>query len=58
VNGALTRTTAASFPGNNDTSVLELGKGDVFGNNDVDEVALYGTALSNAQVTAHFAAGQ
>jgi hypothetical protein len=58
VNGALTRTTAASFPGNNDTSNLLLGKGDVYGNNDLDEVALYSTALSAAQVAAHFAAGQ
>jgi hypothetical protein len=58
VNGALATTTTATLPTNSGTSSLQLGQGaGYYGNNDLDEVALYGAALSGAQVAAHYAAG-
>ena len=57
VDGALVTTQAEAFPPNAGNSVFQLGKGDFYGNNGLDEVALYGTALSAARVAAHFAAG-
>ena len=54
---ALVTTQAEAFPPNAGNSVFQLGKGDFYGNNGLDEVALYGTALSAARVAAHFAAG-
>jgi hypothetical protein len=59
VNGALATTTTATLPANSGTAALQLGQGaGYYGNNDLDEVALYGTALSGAQVAAHYAAGR
>ena len=57
VDGVLKRTTAESFPGNGDPGQLQLGKGDVYGNNDIDEVALYATALNATRIAAHYASG-
>jgi hypothetical protein len=58
VNGALATTTTASLPTNSGTQPLQLGQGaGLFGNNDLDEVALYGAALSSTQVATHYAAG-
>ncbi|MGZ4319980.1 MAG: LamG-like jellyroll fold domain-containing protein, partial [Gaiellaceae bacterium] len=58
VNGALKTTSAISFPASNGSAALQLGKGEAgnYGNNDLDEVALYGTALSAARIAAHYAA--
>ena len=58
VNGALATTTTATLPTNSGTAALQLGEGaGYYGNNDLDEVALYGTALSGTQVAAHYTAG-
>ena len=57
VDGVLKQTTAESFPGNGDPGQLQLGKGDVYGNNDIDEVALYATALNATRIAAHYASG-
>jgi Concanavalin A-like lectin/glucanases superfamily len=57
VNGILRSTQAASFPTNADASDLQIGKGDFYGNNELDEVAIYGTALSAARIAAHYTAG-
>jgi hypothetical protein len=49
-----------SFPLNNDASAFSLGRGDVeggqvqFGNEVLDEVAVYGSALAADRVKAHF----
>jgi Concanavalin A-like lectin/glucanases superfamily/Calcineurin-like phosphoesterase len=57
VNGALDTTyTGVSYPIGTDTSVLELGRGDQYGKQVLDEVALYGSPLTGARVSAHFAA--
>jgi len=57
VNGILRSTQAVSFSASADTTNLQIGKADFYGNNDLDEVAIYGTALSAAQIAAHYAAG-
>jgi len=57
VDGVLTSTTAASWPANTGTAALAIGKSDVYGNDDIDEMALYNSALSAAQIAAHYAAG-
>jgi hypothetical protein len=58
VNGALATTTTMSLPSSSGTQPFLLGEGyGYFGNNDLDEVALYGAALSSAQVATHYAAG-
>ena len=57
VDGALTATSAAHFPANNGKQPLTLGEGNEYGNDGLDEVALYGSALSAARVAAHYAAG-
>jgi hypothetical protein len=58
VNGALATTTTASLATNSGTQPFQLGQAaGLFGNNDLDEVALYGTALSATRIAAHLAAG-
>jgi hypothetical protein len=54
VNGALTSSTSLNWPANMGTAALELGYG---GNNGLDEIALYSTALTAGQIAAHYAAG-
>ena len=57
VNGALDTTyTGISYPTNTATSALQLGKGDQYGAEVLDEVALYTSGLSGQQVAAHYAA--
>jgi concanavalin A-like lectin/glucanase superfamily protein len=57
VDGALTTTSSVNFGNNTGSQPLELGRGDQYGNNDLDEVAIYGSALSGARIAAHYAAG-
>ena len=58
VNGALATTTTVSLPNGNGTQPFQLGQGaGLYGNNDLDEVALYGAALSATQVATHYAVG-
>jgi hypothetical protein len=48
---------AVTFPSSAGNFAFELGKGKFYGNNHLDEVALYSTALSAARIAAHYAAG-
>jgi hypothetical protein len=57
VNGVLSTTSAIVLPNSNGAPVLQIGKGQDYGNNDLDEVALYPSALSAARIAAHYAAG-
>jgi hypothetical protein len=58
VNGALDSTyTGVSFPASTDTSTLDLGVGHDFGNEFLDDVAVYSSALSATRVSAHYTAG-
>jgi hypothetical protein len=58
VNGALATTTTMSLPNNSGAQPFQLGQAaGLFGNNDLDEVALYAAALSSTQVAAHYTAG-
>lgn len=56
VDGRSVASSAVALPTNTGTAALQLGRGDQYGNQYIDEVALYGTALSAARVTAHFSA--
>jgi hypothetical protein len=57
VNGVLSTTSAIALPASNGIQALQIGKGQDAGNNDLDEVALYPTALSAARIAAHYASG-
>ena len=58
VNGALSTTKNEKKPvSKKGSSSVELGKAADYGNNDLDEVAIYATALSGARIAAHYAAG-
>lgn len=59
VNGSLVTTASITFPTNAGWQLFEIGKGDSgqFANDDIDEVALYSTALSASRVAAHYSAG-
>lgn len=57
VNSSLWSTKKLGFPANNGATALQLGKAEEYGNNDLDEVAMYATALSAARIAAHYAAG-
>jgi Concanavalin A-like lectin/glucanases superfamily len=57
VDGVLASTTALSLPHNSNTEDLQIGNADDYGNNTIDEVAIYASALSAARVAAHYAAG-
>jgi hypothetical protein len=58
VGGVLDATyTGVTFPTVTDTSTVDLGRGTHFGNEFIDEVALYTSALSPARISAHYAAG-
>jgi hypothetical protein len=57
VDGALKTTTNVTFSSSNSTRSLRIGRGYDYGKNDVDEVALYSLALSQARITAHYSAG-
>lgn len=57
VNGALdTSYTGISFSASSDTAPLELGRGGDFGNEYLDDVSLYASALSPSRVSMHYAA--
>ena len=57
VDGTLESTTSINLPTNNGSATLELGRAASYGNNDLDEVAIYDNALTAARVSAHYAAG-
>jgi hypothetical protein len=57
VDGVLKTTSSVNFGTNTGSQPLQLGKGDQYGNNDLDEVAIYATALSGARIAAHYTAG-
>jgi len=57
VDGALNATAAVNLPPNNDSTDLEIGKADDYGQNVIDEVAIYDTALSATRIAAHYTAG-
>jgi hypothetical protein len=57
VDGVLKTSSSANFPANNGTQPLTIGEGNEYGNNALDEVAIYGTALSAARIAAHYTAG-
>jgi acid phosphatase type 7 len=57
INGALVRTATVSYPSSTDTSALMLGRGDQYGAEGLDEVALYDKTLSAVQVSAHYSQG-
>ena len=57
VNGVLKATAAMNFPPNTGTQPLTIGEANEYGNDGIDEVAIYSTALSAARVSAHYAAG-
>jgi hypothetical protein len=58
VNGALATTTTIALPNGNGSQPFLLGQGyGYYGNNDLDEVAVYGAPLSSSQVATHYAAG-
>src|SRR5438067_28887 len=52
VDGGAVSNHSASFPTNTGTAPVQLGRGDVYGNDDVDEVALYNTALPISRIAA------
>jgi hypothetical protein len=56
VDGASVASKSVAFPANTGTAMLQLGRGDQYGNEFLDEVAIYPTALSAARVGAHFSA--
>ena len=57
VNGVLKTTSAIAYPAAAGLQLFQIGKAQEAGNNDVDEVALYPTALSAARIAAHYASG-
>lgn len=57
VNGSLQTTTNVTFPVSTSNRSLRIGRGYDYGKNDVDEVALYASALSQARISAHYGAG-
>ena len=56
VDGKPVASRAVTFPANAGTAPLQLGRGDQYGNEYLDEVALYATALTATRVSAHYAA--
>jgi hypothetical protein len=57
VNGALSTTKNQKLKDNKGKAVLELGRGVDYGDNVLDEVAMYATALSGTRIAAHYGAG-
>jgi Concanavalin A-like lectin/glucanases superfamily len=58
-NGTEVYSATASWPTNAGTSAFQLGKGDsTFGNVDLDDFAVYNTAISAATAQDHFRCGQ
>lgn len=53
VDGALSSSASASFPADNGTAMLSIGKGDEYGVHTIDEVAIYGSALPGSVLAAH-----
>lgn len=58
VGGVLDGTFSVSLPDSVDASAFQLGRGDHYGNHVMDEVAVYGSALSPGRVAAHHEAGR
>ena len=58
INGALTATAAVTFPSGGSPHPFAIGKGPGHDNahDDIDEVALYASALSASRIAAHYAA--
>lgn len=57
VNGVLDTSFAQTYPTNAGTAQLRLGRGDHAGDQTMDEVAIYGAALSADQLLDHYRAG-
>ena len=59
VNGALSTSTALSYPSNASSAALTLGLGDAgqYGKNVLDDVAVYQTALSATRIAEHYNVG-
>ena len=58
VDGTLSSSKSASYPTNNGGAVLAIGKGEQYGIHTLDEVAIYGSALSALTLQAHVDAGR
>ncbi|MDQ1684890.1 MAG: hypothetical protein QOC82_1627 [Frankiaceae bacterium] len=56
VDGKAVASRAVTYPANNGTDPLQLGRGDNYGNQFLDEVAFYPSALTPTRVGAHFTA--
>ena len=56
VDGTQVASRAVAFPANAGTDPLQFGRGDQFGNEAMDEVAVYATTLSPSRITAHYSA--
>ena len=57
MNGVLKTTSAIAYPAASGPQLFQIGKAQEAGHDDVDEVALYPTALSAARIAAHYASG-
>lgn len=57
VDGVQNSSASVTYPTNAGTSSLKLGTGDQAGQQSLDEVAVYNSALSATRVAAHFTAG-
>jgi hypothetical protein len=57
VDGRQVTATAVQYPSNSGTAPLQLGRGDQYGREGLDEVAIYNRALTASQVSAHRTAG-
>lgn len=53
VDGAASGSRSVSFPPNNGSALLSIGKGDQYGDHTIDEVAFYDTALPPSTLGAH-----
>jgi hypothetical protein len=56
VDGAQVASRAVTFPANAGTAPLQFGRGDQYGDEAMDEVAVYTAALPANRVSAHYAA--
>jgi hypothetical protein len=57
VDGSVVTTVSRSFATSAGTAPLQIGRGDEFGKQSLDEVAVYNRALTAAQIAAHRSAG-
>jgi hypothetical protein len=57
VDGVLRTTTSLNWPTNNGSASIEIGSAQDYGNDDIDDVAIYSTALSAGRIATHYTAG-